>query len=204
MADSITITQQKSSKYTPCPAGVHAAVCVDCVDLGPTVHQYGDEEPYEVQKLALVYQVDAINPDTGKRFEPSVEFTASMGDKANLRKWLEGWRGKSYTDEEANAGIPLHKLVGQPGILTIEHVPTKKGRTYAKPKTIIPLMKGMEKLVPAEYQRSKHWEEKKAEYARAVAEFRQRQAKSFEALPAALAAPADGDDLPFSPMAKGY
>ena len=72
MADNITITQQKSSKFTPCPAGVHAAVCVDVIDLGPTVHTYGDEDPYEVYKIALVYQVDETNLDTGKRFEPYV------------------------------------------------------------------------------------------------------------------------------------
>lgn len=200
MPDNITVTEHKQSKFTPCPGGVHAAVCVDAVDLGTIVHRYADEEPVEQAKLALVYQVDEINPDTNKRFEPSAEFTASMNDKANLRKWLESWRGKSYTDAEAGSGVPIHKLVGQAGLVTIEQVATRKGRTYAKLKAITPLMKGMTPMVPAEYVRSKHWEEKKAEYARELADYRAKkatEAQSFADFPAALEDDGKDDGLPF-------
>ena len=36
----------------------------------------------------------------------------TLGKKATLRKLLEGWRGKAFTDEELKDGFDLSKLVG--------------------------------------------------------------------------------------------
>ncbi len=75
-------------------------------------------------------------------------YTASMNEKANLRHHLEAWRGKTFTDEEAEA-FDVSAILGKPCMLTVMHT-QKDGKTYANiaglgaipkginPKTIIP------------------------------------------------------------------
>lgn len=166
MADEFTI----KNDYEIASAGPCLAVCVDFINLGDTVEQYMDNPPRVVPKGALVFQIEEINRSTGKRFEPSVEKTLTFGNKAGLRKFLEAWRGKAYTDEEARKGAPLHKLVGQSAIVTIEHKTSGGGRTYANISNISPLMKGMDKLQPLDYVRAEFWEKRKADYAAKVRE----------------------------------
>lgn len=115
-----------------------------------------------VHKCALVWQIDEVNPDTSKPFEMSKEFTVSMAEKANLRKFLGMWRGKSYTDEEATEGAPLHKLYAVNGLMQIEHKQSKSNpdRSYANIVSVTPLPKSMKKMTPGEYTRSEHWKDK--------------------------------------------
>lgn len=192
MADEYTI----KNEYEIASAGPCLAVCVDFINLGDSVEQYMDNPPRVVPKGALVFQIEERNRVTGKPFEPSVEKTLTFGNKAGLRKFLEAWRGRAYTDEEARKGAPLHKLVGQSAIVTIEHKTSAGGRTYANISNISPLMKGMAPLVPDHYVRSDHWEKRKADYAAKVREH------LGEPEPAGVAPGtgplADGDDdLPF-------
>lgn len=203
MSDTITVKMDQNQKaFTPAPVGTHHAVCVDVIDLGETVEQYQNEAPRLTYKVALVFQTDEENPDTGKRYEPSIEFTASFGQKAKLRKMLGGWRGKPYSDEEALAGAPLHKLVGVNAMLSILHKTSKAERTYAVIDAIGSPMKGLPKIVPAKYERSEHWAKRKEEYSAKVATFKGSQAaagnhaEDFADFPAALQD--DGDSsLPF-------
>jgi hypothetical protein len=60
-----------------------------------------------------------------------------MADKANLRKFLEAWRGKSFTDEEIQNFTP-DKVLGAGATLCVEH--SEDGR-YANIKTVSPLHK---------------------------------------------------------------
>jgi hypothetical protein len=84
-----------------------------------------------------------INPETGKPFEISERFTVSMGEKANLRKFLGQWRGKTYTNAEAEEGAPLHKLEGVNALVQIGHNTSEAtGKTYANIISIMPLPKG--------------------------------------------------------------
>ena len=72
----------------------------------------------------------------------SKEYTLSMNEKANLRKDLESWRGKKWSDQEAN-DFDITKLVGAPCLLNITHKASKDGsRFYEEISSITPLMKG--------------------------------------------------------------
>ena len=133
------------------------------------------------------------------RYEPSIEFHAFFGPKGKLRKMLDGWRGKVYSDEEALAGAPLHKLVGVNAILNVIHKTSKAERTYAVIESILPPMKNQIKLVPNGYERSAHWAKRKEEYAAGVATYKANQpapATDYDEMPAALQAD-DASDLPF-------
>lgn len=195
-ADEFTI-RDEGSTFVPAPEGQYVAVCVDFINLGDTVEQYLDNPPRLVSKGVLVFQIDERNPDTGKRFEPSVEKTLTFGEKAGLRKFLESWRGKAYTPDEAKKGAPLHKLVGQNGVVTIEHKTSQAGRVYARISNITPVMKGLTKIEPENYTRSEHWTKKREEYQAKAKQFlsAQHPNASDDDLPPPLQD--TDDDLPF-------
>lgn len=156
MADEMTATSEPAREYAKPSEGAVQAVCVDVIDLGFQPHSYQGIDMGTVRKCLIVWQVNEINPDEhGQRHIVAKEFTFSMSEKANLRKFLGMWRGKSYTDAEAMQGVALHKLVGVNCILQLEHKPSKAnpGRSYVNLIGITPLMKGMPLLKPSEYAR---------------------------------------------------
>ena len=155
------------------------AVCVDGVYLGEKVESYMNEAPRPVGKYAIVFQpaatseVDADGNTVGEpqRFEVSIEFTASMGSKAALRKFAGDWRGKAFTDEEAST-FDVTKFVGANALLNIEHKVSAKGKTYAKIRSAAPLMKGMPKMKAEAYTRDKFWGTRKDQYLTDLLAFR--------------------------------
>jgi hypothetical protein len=154
-----------------------------------------------VPKIAIVYQIDEVNPETGKRYEVSVEKTLAFGPTAGLRKWLGNWRGKQYSDDEArNVGAPIHKLVGVNCLLTVEHKTSGKGRVYAIASNISPKPKAMTgNLAALDYTRGDYWEKRKEEYAASVAAHRAVQGNGggeYDHVPPHDDAH-DDDDLPF-------
>lgn len=110
-----------------------------------------------------MFQLDEVNPETAKRFEIAREFQVTMFKKANLRIFLEQWRGKSYTEEQVEAGAPLHALYGVNGLMQIEHKQSVSNpdRTYSNIVSISALPKAMVKIEPLDYKRSDHWAGKK-------------------------------------------
>ena len=164
MADEKTLRDDKPT-ITPHPADTFAAVCCDVIDLGLTVEEYEGKTSLK-DKVAIGFRTEAVQ-DNGQPHHIYREFTATFGPKANLRKFLEAWRGKAYTDDEAKKqGIPLHKLVGHPALVSIAHKVSRAGNTYAIISSIMPLPKAMRDGVPTldGYERGEWWAKKKLEY----------------------------------------
>lgn len=198
--DEATVKDDKKFDRSLPDIATYPAVCVDYINLGRKVVEYPGSDSYVAEMGALVFQIDAENPDTGKPFEIAQEFTLSLGKKANLRKLLEGWRGRPFTEDEVKeAGVKLHKLVGINGLLAVTHKTSQTGNTRAVISSVAPLMKGMDKMIPENYTRSEWWARKKAEYEEGAVKFYEKNppktAKKEDALPAALQY--DDDDLPF-------
>lgn len=166
MADNITVRGDPG--FTPAPEGQWQAVCADVIDLGERVESYQGGTPRIIKKVAIVFQLSEVNPDTEKPFEPFTEKTLAFGPSAGLRKFLSQWRGKAYSDAEAASGVNLAKLVGVNAILQIEHKVSATGRTYAKVSNIMPPMAKMPKLAVRDYERSEHWAQRRADYAQEV------------------------------------
>lgn len=210
MADEYNATAEPSAPRTLCPAGPQSVICVDGVYLGHTVDQFPGTPAKLVEKYALIFVTTDFDPATGRRFEMAREFTVSMHEKSGLRKFLESWRNRRYTDEEAR-NVPLHKVVGQCGMALVEHKTSAAGNEYAKLASIMPLPKGMPKPeMPADYTRAPWWEEKKKENKQkadaylAMQEAQKAHQASVanrtpdESVAAMIAAgDADGSDLPF-------
>lgn len=179
------------------PEGQFPAICVDVVDLGQKVDEYQGKTKV-LAKVALVF-ASGEHHKSGEKglILVTQEMTNSSADVGKLRPFLENWRGKSYTPEQVAAGLPLHKLHGQAGLITVEHKITKKGNTFAKIRSISPLPSVMTAPtgVLEEYTRPKFLTDKKAQYAKELAE---HQAKKGDDPGPEFPPPEDeDDDLPF-------
>ena len=149
---AIIATGGDSKTFAPAPAGVHQGVCVDVVDMGMLNVSFGGKEK-EQHKVRIVWQIDEAMPDDGKRYVVQKRYTLSLHEKANLRKDLESWRGKAFTDEELK-GFDLEKLLSANCFLNVMHV-AKGTDTYANIVSIMPLKKGMAKMEPENSVRAK-------------------------------------------------
>lgn len=140
----------KGSSFVPCPAGPHSAVCVDVVDLGMVPNKFKNGQ--KQHRCRLVWQV-AENNEEGKPFLVQKTYTASLHEKAILRKDLESWRGRPFSDQEAE-GFDVEVLLLKPCLLNVQHN-EKGGSVYADVTSIMRLPKGMAAVQMRGYVRVK-------------------------------------------------
>lgn len=204
MSDTI-LARGSESKFKPHPIGQYVGQCVDTINLGEKVQDFPGSTPYLALACALVFRTGEKNEETGDYIDIAKEYTVSMGERANLRKDLEQWRGRPYTKEQIEEGVPLDKLTGNFALLTVSHRTSGKGRTYANITAIVGVPKQMVAACVkyTDYARAEFWETKKNEYAEAAARFKaenEQQSKGrggddYEDFPGALED--EDDDLPF-------
>jgi hypothetical protein len=139
--------------FTPAPAGVHQAVCVDVIDMGMVLEQFPGQSAKDVHKIRLAWQIEE-NMNNGKPFLVQKRYTLSLHEKANLRHDLEGWRARPFTDEEL-AGFDVEAVIGKNCLLNVVHSTKPGGKTYANVSAVMPLKKGMAKMDASEYTRVK-------------------------------------------------
>lgn len=127
------------------PADTYVARCYSMVHIG-TNDEVILGETKRMNKVRLTWEL----PNELREFDGvekplviSKEYTLSMHEKSNLRKDLENWRGKGFTEEEAKA-FDITKLLGIPCMLSVVHSVSKSGDKYNKIGSISKLMKGME------------------------------------------------------------
>jgi hypothetical protein len=124
------------------PAGTFAARCYQIIDLGHQTFEWKGEAKV-APKVRITWELNEPMKD-GRPFSISKEYTASIGEKANLRKDLEAWRNRKFTAQELS-NFSLENVLGAPCLLGIVHVPSKDGtKTYANLGSIMALPKGME------------------------------------------------------------
>jgi hypothetical protein len=124
------------------PAGTHSAVCYRVIDLGTQDSSYKGQ-PKRQHKVMISWELPDEKMKDGRPFTISQRYTWSMSEKAALRRDLESWRGKPFTDADfGEGGFDIRKLLGVGCLLTIVH--TEKGdKKYANIKSVSGLMKGM-------------------------------------------------------------
>lgn len=134
-------TNAGSGSFTPAPVGTHIARCVKLIDLGTQHGEYMGEPTRRNQVLITWELPDEIIEVDGKEMPQTTSkfYTNSLGDKANLRRDLEGWRGRAFSDAELDR-FDLEAVLGKPCLLTI--VGAENGKT--KVASVSGLAKGME------------------------------------------------------------
>lgn len=137
---------QPSGDFKRVPAGSHIAVCNLVADMGlqPGSAVYPDPK----RKLYIRFEIPAERVEyekDGQKLEGPLAigsfYTASMHEKATLRKHLEGWRGTKFTDAEA-AAFDVASILGKACMLSVVET-TRGDKTYANIAGIGKLPKGM-------------------------------------------------------------
>lgn len=168
MSDRV-IARDSGQEFAPHPEGQFVAVCVDVVDLGDRVRDFEGHVSIR-PSMALVF-VTGQRREDGSLHTISSEFTVSMHVNSKLRPFLEAWRGKPYTQEQVEQGVPIDKLTGVPCLLKVVHTLSRKGRKYAAIMTAVELPQEMKHKIPdtSAYKRAPYWEDRKKAYAAEVA-----------------------------------
>lgn len=142
---SITATNKSSQNFEPIPAGTYVARCFSMVEIGTIPVDWKGETKWQKKvriSFELPTELKVFKEENGAQpYSISNEYTISMHEKSNLRKTLSGWRGKAFTDMEAEA-FDITKLLGVPCMLSIIHT-VKDGKTYANISSISAVAKGM-------------------------------------------------------------
>jgi hypothetical protein len=138
------IVKDNGGSYEQPEAGMHPAVCAKVFDLGDQLGFQGRVQ-HQIVILWELAERQTKGDFTGKRFKVTKKYTASLNEKANLRKDLDSWRGRPFTDEEAQ-GFDMEKLLNVNCLLNIAATKTKKGNTFMAVASVNPMMKGQEKL----------------------------------------------------------
>ena len=135
--------------FEPVPEGVHQAVCTAVVDLG--VQQTTGPYAKRVHQIWLRWEIPAHRVEweqDGKKMEgPMVIgnfYTASLSQKATLRKHLEAWRNKQFTTDELE-GFDVTAVVGACCQLQVAHN-VKQDRTYANVIAIVGWPAGLARI----------------------------------------------------------
>jgi len=129
------------------PSGTFIARCIQIIDLGTQEDEYQGQTKH-LRKILIMWElpteVKVFDEKKGEQpFVISKQFTLSLGDKANLRKVLESWRGKGFTDEELK-GFDIEKLLDKPCMLSIIHKQSKStGNNYATITGVSEVPKGL-------------------------------------------------------------
>jgi len=146
--------------FTPAPAGVHQAVCCDVVDLGLVEVEWQGQKNTKPM-VRLVWQIAESEPETGKPYLIAKRYGASLHKKATLRKDLQSWRGRPFTEAELKE-FDLDNVIGAGALLNVVHN-VKDGTTYANIEAIMPLPKGTPRLDVRDYVRVQDREPSHAE-----------------------------------------
>lgn len=165
--------------------GMFQLALADVIYLGKRITEnFTTHEKYPQERIALVWQSMECEPGTPKRFELATEFTYTLSDKGNLRKFLAPWLGPFATDADAEKAITgLDAKIGANVMATIVHNPGKRdpGKVFVNVATVGPLPKKMEPFAVATYTRNPFWQKKIDQYAADYAAFMAEQPKKEEA-----------------------
>lgn len=120
----LNVKENSMKNFEPVPQGIHAAVCNMVVDCG--IQSGGKFKPRHQVYIRWEIPAERIEwtDKNGEKHEGPMSigkfYTASLSEKATLRRDLENWRGKSFTKEEL-AGFDLFKVLGVPCQIMVSH-----------------------------------------------------------------------------------
>lgn len=145
---AIIAKSKGNTERTLAPIGNHLARCVRMIHIG-TAEENIQGTVKKLNKVKLSWELPdethVFKEEKGAEpFMVSKEYTLSMSDRANLRKDLESWRGKGFTDKQAEE-FDITVLLGIPCMINVIHKTAKtSGNNYVVVSSITPLPKRVE------------------------------------------------------------
>lgn len=154
----INATNNGGTDFKPIDAGNYPARCYSMIHIGHVKETILGKEKI-LNKVRVTWELPTelkvFKPENGE--QPHViskEFNLSMNEKATLRKFLEGWRGKGFSDDEAKS-FDITKLLGIPCLLSVIHKTNTAGKIYAEISSVSAVPKGI--TVPTQINKSYEW-----------------------------------------------
>lgn len=132
------IKDRAKPKAPPVEPGVYMAVCIGFIDLG---EQYSEMFKSHSNKGMYVWELPGETIEIDGEQKPrqlSKEFTISSSSKGNLRKFIESWNSKSYSDDEF-LDFDLFDQIGKPCQINVVLNETKE---YSNVDNIMPIPRG--------------------------------------------------------------
>lgn len=150
------------------PVGTHVARCVKIIDIGTQKGEYQGKATFKRQVIIGWELPNTLMSDgeyAGKPFAVSKFYTASLSEKANLRKDLQNWRGRDFTPQEL-MGFDPRNILGKCCMVSL----TENDKGKIRVTGVMALPKGMP--VPDQVNQVLHFSLEPDEY----------DAKVFESL----------------------
>jgi hypothetical protein len=135
------LAKKTGEGFDPVPEGVHVAICYSVIDLGM---QFSEQFGNNSRKVLITFEIPDETITVDDKEMPraiSKEYTLSLSEKSNLRKDLQAWRGKAFTEQELD-GFDLANLIGKGCQIQVIHKDTGN-KIYANISAIMGLPKGM-------------------------------------------------------------
>ena len=134
-----------SHDFELCPAGNHLAVCCRVIDIGTQDITYQGRVTSQ-RKVFVEWQIPAERTIDGEPVTIGKRYTLSSSEKSNLRRDLESWRGKRFTDADFDGdnAFDLSSILGASCFLSVVHN-DRNGQTYADVTSVAGLPKGTPK-----------------------------------------------------------
>lgn len=158
------VSDSGGGDFEQAPVGTHVARCVRIVDVGT---QYGEYQgkPNALRKIVVTWELPnermTQGDYSGQPFLVNKWYTASIGEKANLRKDLVNWRGRDFNDEELK-GFDVKNVLSAPCMLSITLNDKQKSRVTG----VMKLPKGTE--VAAQVNAPVYFSLERDEFSQAV------------------------------------
>lgn len=133
----LTIGDQ--TEREPAPEGLQRAKCTEIKDLGVMKTEYGDK-----RRVQFRFELDAKNSKgfpfiLTRTYNAVLSVNPKTGKKSDLRRDLDMWRGKPFTDDEIRAGkADTDQFVNKFCVLNVEHKMGSQGGTFANITAIMP------------------------------------------------------------------
>lgn len=140
---SLKISESGGGSNFPMLAeGSYAAVCYMLVDIGLQENKgYGSSS----RKVIIGWEIADEYVEVDGEKKPRVisnRYTASLSEKAILRRDLTAWRGRDFTEAELEE-FNLRDIVGAPCLLQVIHKKGSNDKVYTNIASIMKLPKGM-------------------------------------------------------------
>lgn len=134
---SLTVSNSGGGDYEQLPEGSYVARCIKVIDLGTQTTEWNGEKKHR-PKVMITWEIldDETKMKDGRPFAITKRYTASLHEKAQLRKDLQAWRGKRFTDEELE-GFDLKNVLGTYCAMQVTHSEGNNGNNYENIEAIM-------------------------------------------------------------------
>lgn len=142
------LTDNGGGDFEMIPEATYIATCVLLADLGtqPNTHPQGNGG--DLEKLYVGFELNSCD-SKGVPFTIGDSYTAAFSQKANLRKILEAWRGRVFTEDELRA-FDIRNVLGKSCSIGILHKPGKEaGKKFPRIGSVQALPGGVPAYVPS-------------------------------------------------------